>query len=168
MRRIVFSTLVFLLAASAAQADHIHDCNQVRDLDRQLRGCTAYIHAAEGEAPNRAAAYLNRANIQARRGQYVKAFAAYNAALTLDPTNPLIPYDLGNAYLDSGQAERAEEAFTRAISLDNTFALAYFNRGIARERLGDTPGADEDFRRTLELDPGADHALEGLGRLRTQ
>src|SRR5207247_6139417 len=101
---------------------------------------------------------FNRANVYARRGQYSNAFADYNAARQLDPTNPLIPYNLGNAYLDSGQPERAVEAFTQAIGLDAGFALAYFNRGITRERLGDLAGADADFRRTVDLDPTAEQA----------
>ena len=100
--------------------------------------------------------------------QYEKAFADYKRALELDPSNALIPYNVGNAYLDSGQPVLAAEAFSRAVNLDAGFALAYFNRGIARKRLGDSSGAAADFRRTLELDPTAEHARKQLGQLRMQ
>jgi len=141
----------------------VDDCNQVRDLVRQLRGCTAYIQSHPDHPGNLATAFLNRANIYARRAQYEKAFADYKRALELDPSNPLIPYNMGNAYLDRGQPARAAEAFTLAVNLDSGFALAYFNRGIARQRLGDRLGASEDFRRTLELDPNAEQARQQLG-----
>ena len=48
MRYLLLATLIFLTRVSAAQADPAEDCNQVRDFDRQLRGCTAYLHARSG------------------------------------------------------------------------------------------------------------------------
>lgn len=163
--------MTFLSAVASttwANAGAVDDCNQVRDLNRQLRGCTAYIQSHPDQPGNLATALLNRANIYARRSQYDKAFADYKRALELDPSNPLIPYNMGNAYLDRGQPARAAEAFTQALNLDSTFALAYFNRGIARQRLGDSVGANDDFRRTLELDPSVEQARQQLGRLPTQ
>lgn len=157
-----FSLLV-LASATTAHAGAVDDCNQVREPVRQLRGCTAYIQSHPDQPGNLATAFLNRANIYARRAQYDKAFADYKRALELDPSNPLIPYNMGNAYLDRGQPARAAEVFTLAVNLDSGFALAYFNRGIARQRLGDRLGASEDFRRTLELDPNAEQARQLLG-----
>jgi len=168
MRRFMLFVLLVFAGASTADAGAIEDCNQVRDLNRQLRGCTAYIRSRPNQPGNVATAYFNRANIYARRAQYKQAFADYERALKLDSNNPLIPYNMGNAYLDSGQPARAAEAFTQAVTLDAGFTLAYFNRGIARKRLGDISGADHDFRRTLELDPTAEYARLQLGRLRTQ
>jgi tetratricopeptide (TPR) repeat protein len=160
--------LLILVGASVAWAGAVEDCNQVRDPERQLRGCTAYIRSHPDQPANIATALLNRANIYARRGRYAQAFIDYRRALELDPSNPLISYNLGNAYLDSGQPSLAAEAFTQALTLDQGFAFAYLNRGIARERLGDVAGAAEDFRRTLELDPTAEQAQRHLMRLRTQ
>jgi tetratricopeptide (TPR) repeat protein len=168
MRLITAFSLLILVFATAARAGAVDDCNQVRDLNRQLRGCTAYIQSHPAQPGNLATAFLNRANIYARRGQYEKAFADYKRALELDPSNPLIPYNMGNAYLDRGEPAQAAEAFSLAVNLDSEFALAYFNRGIARRRLGDSTGANEDFRRTLELDPKAEHARQQLGGFPTQ
>ena len=80
-----------LLAASLAHAGPVDDCNQVRDLARQLRGCTAYIKQGKAAPENLATAYLNRANIYAQRGKYPLAFADYGSAIALDPRNPLAP-----------------------------------------------------------------------------
>jgi Tfp pilus assembly protein PilF len=168
MRLFTLFLPLVLAGASAAHAGPVEDCNQVRAPNRQLRGCTAYIHSRPGQPGDLATAFLNRANIYARRTQYEKAFSDYKRALELDPGNALIAYNVGNAYLDSGQPALAAAAFSRAVSLDAGFALAYFNRGIARKRLGDSSGADADFRRTLELDPTAEYARRQLHQMHRQ
>src|SRR6476660_1356107 len=89
-----------LLGASLASAGPADDCNQVRDLGRQLRGCTAYIDKGIGDPANLATAYLNRANIYAQRANYASAFRDYAAAMALDPRNPLPPYNRGNLHFD--------------------------------------------------------------------
>ena len=58
-----------LFGASLAHANSVDDCNQVRDLTRQLR-------------ENLAAAHLNRANICARRGKYPLARCAFRSSTT--------------------------------------------------------------------------------------
>jgi tetratricopeptide (TPR) repeat protein len=154
--------------ASLAHAGPAEDCNQLRDRDLQLRGCTAYIQLDKGSPENLATAYLNRANIYAQRTKYELAFADYSAALSLDPNNSLILYNRGNAYFDQQQYERAIGDFSRAIELDGSFALAYFNRGLAQERLGDNAAAAADYRRTLALDATAVKAQRRLERLQSQ
>ncbi|HKD58569.1 MAG TPA: tetratricopeptide repeat protein [Hyphomicrobiaceae bacterium] len=162
----VCAALVF--GASLAHAGPAEDCNQLRDHDLQLRGCTAYIRLGTGSPENLATAYLNRANIYAQRTKYDLAFADYSAALALDPTNPLIPYNRGNVFFDRQEYERAIGDFSRAIELDGSFALAYFNRGLAQERLGDNAAAVADYRRTLALDATQIKAQRRLERLQSQ
>lgn len=156
------------LAVSPASADPAADCNQVRNLDRQLRGCTAYIKLGKGDPQNLATAYLNRANVYAQRAKYERAFADFNAAMALDANNPLIPYNRGNAHFDIGQYKLAIADFTRAIELDARFSLAYFNRGLAAEQLGDNAAAAEDYRRALTIDPTAANAQKRLQALQSQ
>ena len=151
-----------------AHAGPAEDCNQLRNPDRQLHGCTAYIKLGKGAPENLATAYLNRANVYAQRAKYTRAFADYDAALALDAHNPLIPYNRGNAYFDSRQYERAIADFSRAVELDASFALAYLNRGLAREQLGDTAAAARDYRRALALDPASASARKRLEQLQSQ
>jgi tetratricopeptide (TPR) repeat protein len=156
------------LAGGSAHAGPADDCNQVRNPERQLRGCTAYIKLGKGDPQNLATAYLNRANVYAQRAKYERAFADFDAAMALDDKNPLIPYNRGNAYFDIGQYKLAVADFTRAIELDDRFALAYFNRGLAKEQLGDTVAAAEDYRRALAIDPTAVNAQKRLQALQSQ
>jgi tetratricopeptide (TPR) repeat protein len=166
--RILAAFAVLLLGVGSAHAGAAEDCNQVRDPDRQLRGCTAYIRLGKGASENLATAHLNRANVYAQRKKYDRAFGDYDAALALDAENPLISYNRGNAYFDTRRYERAIADFSRAIELDERFALAYFNRGLAREGLGDTAAAADDYRRVLVLDPTIANARKRLERLQSQ
>src|SRR4051794_7113466 len=92
-----------LFGVGLAHAGAAEDCNQGRDPNLQLKGCTAYIRVGKGAPENLATAYLNRANVYAQRSKYKRAFADYEAALALDADNPLIPYNRGNAYFDRHQ-----------------------------------------------------------------
>ena len=157
-----------LLGASLAHAGPVEDCNQTRDLKRQLRGCTAYIKQGKAAPANLATAHLNRANIYAQRGKYQLAFADYASAIARDPRNPLVPYNRGNAYLDTRRYQLAIADFSRAIKLDAKFALAYLNRGIAHEKRGDTRAAAKDYRRALAIDPKAGAAKRRLERLQSR
>ena len=89
--RILATFSALLSVASLAHAGPMDDCNQVHDLNRQLRGCTAYIKQGKATPENLATAYLNRANIYSQRGKYPLAFANYAAAITLDPAIPSPP-----------------------------------------------------------------------------
>ena len=163
--RIIVILGALLLGASLASAGPADDCNQVRDLGRQLRGCTAYINKGGNTPENLATAYLNRANIYAHRAKYASAIRDYTAAIALDPRNPLAPYNRGNLYFDTKRYELAIADFTRAIELDQEFAFAFFNRGLAQERLGDNVAAAKDYARALAIDPPLNAAQERLKRL---
>jgi tetratricopeptide (TPR) repeat protein len=154
-----------LLGASLSHAGPAEDCNQVRDLNRQLRGCTAFIKQGNATPENLATAHLNRANIYARRRKYALAFADYASAVTLDPRNPLISYNRGNVYLDARRYELAVADYSRALELDADFALAYLNRGIARERRGDARAAAEDYRKAFAINPALSATQRRLKRL---
>ena len=164
----VLAALALGLSAASASASPTDDCNQVRDLKRQMRGCSAYIRQGNGAPQNLATAYLNRANIFARRRDYAHAFADYAAAISHDPLNPLIFYNRGNAYFDSAQYPQAIADYSRAIALDNGFTLAYLNRGLAHEREGENEAAVADYRQVLSLDPTAGVARRRLQRLQSQ
>jgi tetratricopeptide (TPR) repeat protein len=157
--------LCTLWSAPSVLASPAEDCNQVRDLQRQLRGCTLYIRRGRGSRENLATAYLNRANIFARHHNYKRAFPDYAAAISRDPDNALAFYNRGNAYFDTRRYARAITDYTRAIVLDRGFALAYLNRGLARERRGARRAAAADYRRALAIDPKATVARRRLRRL---
>jgi tetratricopeptide (TPR) repeat protein len=162
----MLATIGALVLVGTARAGPIEDCNQVRDWRRQVHGCSIYIRQDKGSPGNLATAYLNRANIYARRRDYRRAFADYAAGIARDPGNVLLFYNRGNAYFDTRRFARAIADYGRAIALDDGFSLAYLNRALAYERQGDKQAAAADYRRVLALDPKADVAQRRLQRLR--
>jgi tetratricopeptide (TPR) repeat protein len=156
------------LAASVARAGPTEDCNQVRDVERQLRGCTLYIEEGSAEPRNLATAHLNRGNIYAQRGKHRLALADFGTAIRLDPRNALAHYNRGNAYYDTRKFQAAIADFTRAIELDPRLALAYFNRARAQEHLGNRKAAVRDYRSVLKLDPTIKAARVRLKALRSR
>ena len=164
--RFVAAFCALILGAPMAMAGAVEDCNQLIDLDRQFRGCSAYINDVSAPPESRAIAHLNRANILARRGKFANAFSDFASAIALDPRNPLPLYNRGNAYFDTGVYRRAIADYTAAIRLDATFALAYLNRGLAHEKMGAMQPAASDYSRAIEFDPTFEKARTRLQGMR--
>jgi tetratricopeptide (TPR) repeat protein len=148
---------VLLVAAvlaqiSVARADPVDDCNSVGDMQRQLRGCTAYINTENVAAANLATAYINRANVYAQQRQPRLAIDDYAAAMALDAGNPLAPYNRGNLYFDMQRYDLAVADYTRAIELDSSFGLAFLNRGSAYAKQGNAKAAAADYAHATKLD----------------
>ena len=162
VRSVVGVLGAWLVVVPVARAGPAEDCNQTRDLSRQLRGCTDYIKQGAGGQKNLATAYLNRANVYAQRGKHPLALADFASAIGLDPGNALSPYNRGIVYLDTRRYELAIADFTRAIELEPSFALAYLNRGLSHEARGDNDAAVKDYRRVLALDPAVEAAQRRL------
>jgi len=66
---------------------------------------------------NLAAAYLGLLETSDNAGQ-LKAIAAFERALTLDPEAPSVNYNLGLIYKQRGETERAAAHFWRALDVD--------------------------------------------------
>jgi tetratricopeptide (TPR) repeat protein len=66
---------------------------------------------------NLAAAYLGHLETSDDAGQ-LKAIAAFERALALDPEAPSVNYNLGLVYKQRGEAEKAAAHFWRALDVD--------------------------------------------------
>jgi arylsulfatase A-like enzyme/Flp pilus assembly protein TadD len=101
---------------------------------------------------------------------YDRARAAYEAALAIDPTYPVVHNNLGTLELAVGAAgphpaapARAAAHFERAIDLDPGYAAAHYGLGQARYRLGRLAPAIASMTQALELEPGLVDAYFYLG-----
>jgi len=80
IRPFVFA-LALTLCATGVWADERDDCNQSRNLDLQIRGCSKLIKLN----PNDATAYNNRGGAYYRKGDNEQAIADYRKVLEIDP-----------------------------------------------------------------------------------
>jgi tetratricopeptide (TPR) repeat protein len=98
------------------------------------------------------------------------AITAYQQAIKLYPTNPLIRMRLGLLLRDRDRWAEALEHFNAAISAADTYGEAWRERGIAenklakKEELQNNPAPGEtSLRRAIELNPDDFDALASLG-----
>jgi len=152
MLRLVLLGLGLLLAVPAARADAVADCNQARDRDRCIRGCTLYIEQNQ-DPEGLAHAYHNRGVAHMQKGNLERAIADYNKVLELRPHYADAYYNRGVAFARKGDTERAITDYTKAIENNPRDAGAYRNRGDSYRGKGDFVRAIADYTRAIELDP---------------
>jgi tetratricopeptide (TPR) repeat protein len=75
------------------------------------------------------------------------------AALAMDPNDPIIYYLLGQHWRQAGRHAEEFEAFTSAYWLDSGNPALAVEVGVALQNQGDLPGAEEWFRRAVTLEP---------------
>ena len=80
-----------------------------------------------------------------RLGQFQEAVAAYEAALTVDPTHALIWCNKGSCLAEQGRFEEALDCFDRAASLDSMHPAIWANTGSALQNLNRLEEALEGY-----------------------
>jgi tetratricopeptide (TPR) repeat protein len=88
--------------------------------------------------------YIERGNAAAAKGEYERAIADYDLAITTDPDHAGAYYNRAVTRYRLNDYERALMDFTRAIQLNPSFTEAYVQRGGLRYALGDLDGAISD------------------------
>ena len=173
MRILSLIALVLLVSSLAAptRAGMVEDCEQSRDPDLRIGGCTVAIRSGEWQGKDLAWAYNNRGNANASLGEYGRAILDYGKALQLDPDDAFAYNNRGVAYGNLGEYRRAIEDYDQALRLDPGYAHAYNDRAWALYLVGRNAEALSDVDRSLSLDPGEPatidtraHVLAALGR----
>ena len=105
---------------------------------------------------NDADAWVQLGNTYFDANNFVKAIAAYNHYLTLQPNNPNVLTDLGIMYRNNGQPTEAIASFDRAIALDPKHVQAPFNKGIVlMNDQHDHQAAIDVWQKLIDTNPGA-------------
>jgi tetratricopeptide (TPR) repeat protein/tRNA A-37 threonylcarbamoyl transferase component Bud32 len=88
------------------------------------------------------------------------------AALALQPDNPAVYNERGNAWLDRKDYDRSMRDYDEAIRLDSGYSVAFANRGDAWYAKKDYERAIRDYDEALRLDPKLVTALVTRGNTR--
>jgi tetratricopeptide (TPR) repeat protein len=113
-----------------------------------------YRAIAEKLAQSRSAAEPIRAGINHyQRGEYEKAVEDYTAALSIDPSNPVVYDWMGYALYRNRQYDKALSALERSVQLDPKYARGYYNMALVLWKLGRHEDAIKAVRHAVELDP---------------
>ena len=98
-------------------------------------------------------------------GDLVAARRWYELAGRLDPTDPVIPFNLGNVLDELGLAREAEFAYRHAIARSPDIADTWFNLGVLQERTGREKEALSTYERAYAIDPTYADALHNAALL---
>jgi cytochrome c-type biogenesis protein CcmH/NrfG len=105
---------------------------------------------------NDADAWVQLGNTYFDTNNFVKAIAAYNHYLTLQPKNANVLTDLGIMYRNNGQPTEAITTFDRALAVDPNHVQASFNKGVVlMNDLHDIEGAIAVWQKLLDANPAA-------------
>ena len=105
---------------------------------------------------NDAESWVQLGNTYFDTNNFVKAIAAYNHYLSLQPNNPNVLTDLGIMYRNNGQPTEAIASFDRAMAADPKHVQAPFNKGIVlMNDLHDHQAAIDVWQKLLDTNPGA-------------
>ena len=97
-------------------------------------------------------AYLD-ANTLFEDGEYERALALYDEALSIDPNHIHAMRGRARTLLELGRYLDALAAFDHAIARQPDFGATYANRGILYDRMGRYEKAVADYEQALALDP---------------
>lgn len=118
-----------LLNEMIAQADDLYG-------DARLKEALGLYEKVEQADQSRAWVYNRIGAIQAQLGEEVKAEAALNKAIELDPTLPQAHSNLGNIYYARGEFEAALVKYKHAATLSPETAVFQENLHAAYKKLG--------------------------------
>ena len=135
--------------ASASYMNHAYSNGKSAAAEAEVRGALLSSGYCHKDLPS---AYALLGNILLSAGRHEDAIANFEAALSLDNTNPDWFYDLGRCCCQVHDDPLAKEAFTCAIQLNPTHARAYYARGTCRLRMQDPRGI-QDVNKALGIEP---------------
>jgi Flp pilus assembly protein TadD len=130
------------------------DENALPDLANELEAIVAR-NPAEAEPRM----LLVRAYRNLKRAE--DAVPVIEGAISLDPFNPTLHYELGATYMDLRRPDEARAALERSLELEPAQPNAYTNLGILSLFDGDGVGYVSHFLKAVAVDP-RDHELPGI------
>src|SRR4051794_21411179 len=91
-----------ILPSHSALADQ---CDDLREPEPRIAACTQSIHSGKWKGRNQAINYLNRGWAYGGKGDYERAIADYNQAISIHPKYALAYNNRGLAYYSKGDYE---------------------------------------------------------------
>jgi tetratricopeptide (TPR) repeat protein len=144
---------LFLQPALAATKKDIADCQQTKDWDRQIAGCTRILNTKGLPNQARASVLAARGYGRLQKADFDRAIADADEAIRLDPKFAHGYTVRGTAHYSKGQFDAAIRELTASIRLDSKQPVAYDRRGAAWFYKGDYDRAIADYSEAIRINP---------------
>jgi tetratricopeptide (TPR) repeat protein len=102
------------------------------------------------------------------RNDFATAESLYTTAMRADSNDPVLAFNLGNAFDAQGRAAEAKIAWQIAVARDPAFAEAWYNLALAAEDEEHTDLAIAEYRRAVQARPDYADAHFNLALLLTK
>ena len=146
--------LVGVPVANGANTDpDIAACDNVKDLDARVAGCTRLLARKNLPAKSQAILYLQRAQGYVRLQQFDRALQDYDASLKRNPNFAIAYAERAVVYNQIGDPDHALQSADQAIRLDPNYVLGYAARGNALSQKGQFDQAIGALNKSIGLDP---------------
>ncbi len=129
------------------------------DLDK----AASYYDAALERNPSLFDALDAAAALATSEARWSEAYGYLRRMGDLNPTDPVIPTNLGYVQLALADYESAESSFRKAVRLEGEFGRAFDGLGLALDGQGDFQEAEEAFRTAIQKDPARIESYVHLG-----
>lgn len=100
----------------------------------------------------------NYATSLKKLGRTTDAESVFKLALSLNPKDSEVLFNLGNLYNSENKLEQARNKYLEAIQIRPDFAEAHYNLGLIFSKMGDNVKAVSHLEKFLQLSPNARNA----------
>ena len=144
----------------------LDDCkdDEIKGAERQ-HICSELVGNTQLPPAVRAEALVNRGIVLLDDGHVNLAMVDFDAAILLNPHDPVAHAYRGEVFKTRGQLKEALAAYDTAISFDDKSADLFANRGELHRQLGAPAKAKADFEAALKIEREHDIAIAGLQAL---
>ena len=142
-RLLISAVLGFLIACNGQQkpkSENFDVDTEIVQIKKQLEG-----------SPNSSFLHEQLANLLAAKGDWEGSEKEMNAAMQLDPHNPLPCIEAALTYRVRGMTQKEQEMLNRAVAIDPENPLSHFVLGVMYERQSDAKNATAEFVETKRL-----------------
>ncbi|UXR70540.1 MULTISPECIES: tetratricopeptide repeat protein [unclassified Staphylococcus] len=130
------------------EQEQIHNLIKQGQFEKALQACFDNIEAAPEEIEN----YINSGILLAEAGEIEKSERFFQHAITLQPDNGVVYYNLANVYFNEGRFQEAIKLYQTAISKQLETKDVYFMLGMSFVQLEAKDKALPFLMRASELD----------------
>ena len=131
----------------------------IAELDGQLRLALPYADNPSVDE------VFDMAEEAEQAGDLATAATLYRRCVSMDPHDPIAPFNLANVLREQGERGQAKLFFELALEIDPEFADAWYNLALLKEAAGDRDGARVCLERAIAADPDYADPVYNLARL---
>jgi len=131
----------------------------------RLDSAETFITEAIEKKPNYIDAYFFLAQVQVANKDTPAAIVSVEKTIAIEPTNPLLRFQLGLLYYNTKAYRTAATALEQAVTLTPVYANARYFLGLTYEKLGRTAEALEQFKAVAETNPESEEVKKIIANL---